>query len=143
MCGTLGLETESADIFGRITSRAHKLLIFVVDSNDRERIDEANEELSELLSHDDLKEAVLLVLANKQDIPNAMTTIEVSNKLGLPKIQNRIWYIQGTCATNGEGLYESLNWLSKAIVKGGKTVGTLSDFILEGYTKYLLIEKLD
>ena len=40
-------------------------LIFVVDSNDRERIVEAREELSQLLNEDELRDAVLLVFANK------------------------------------------------------------------------------
>lgn len=38
----------------------------MVDSNDRERIGEAKEELMRMLSEDELKEAVLLVFANKQ-----------------------------------------------------------------------------
>lgn len=41
-------------------------LIFVVDSNDRERIQEAREELMRMLAEDELREAVLLVFANKQ-----------------------------------------------------------------------------
>lgn len=41
-------------------------LIFVVDSNDRERIAEAKEELMRMLAEDELKEAVLLIFANKQ-----------------------------------------------------------------------------
>ena len=41
-------------------------LIFVVDSNDRERIGEARDELCRMLSEDELREAVLLVFANKQ-----------------------------------------------------------------------------
>lgn len=41
-------------------------LIFVVDSNDRERIAEAREELMRMLAEDELKDAVLLVFANKQ-----------------------------------------------------------------------------
>lgn len=47
-------------------------LIFVIDSNDRERITEAQEELNRMLGEDELREAVLLVFANKQDLPNAM-----------------------------------------------------------------------
>uniref|UniRef100_A0A4W6DEE4 ADP ribosylation factor 5 n=1 Tax=Lates calcarifer TaxID=8187 RepID=A0A4W6DEE4_LATCA len=47
-------------------------LIFVVDSNDRERVAESAEELSKMIQEDELKEAVLLVFANKQDLPNAM-----------------------------------------------------------------------
>jgi hypothetical protein len=41
-------------------------LIFVVDSNDRERIGEAREELNRMLSEDELRDAVLLIFANKQ-----------------------------------------------------------------------------
>ena len=41
-------------------------LIFVVDSNDRERMDEAHEELKRMLNEDELRDAVLLVFANKQ-----------------------------------------------------------------------------
>ena len=41
-------------------------LIFVVDSNDRERATEAKEELARMLGEDELREAILLVFANKQ-----------------------------------------------------------------------------
>ena len=41
-------------------------LIFVVDSNDRERIGEAREELNRMLNEDELRDATLLVFANKQ-----------------------------------------------------------------------------
>lgn len=48
-------------------------IIFVVDSNDKERVDEAREELHRMLSEDELRDASLLVFANKQDLPNAMS----------------------------------------------------------------------
>ena len=41
-------------------------LIFVVDSNDRERVGEGREELNRMLNEDELRDAVLLVFANKQ-----------------------------------------------------------------------------
>ncbi|XP_072028065.1 ADP-ribosylation factor 1-like 2 [Amphiura filiformis] len=87
-------------------------LIFVVDSNDRERIGEARDELNRMLQEDELKDAVLLVLSNKQDLPNAMNAAEVTDKLGLHSLRHRKWYIQATCATSGDGLYEGLDWLS-------------------------------
>mmetsp|Transcript_47686 Transcript_47686/g.120054 ORF Transcript_47686/g.120054 Transcript_47686/m.120054 type:complete len:180 (-) Transcript_47686:260-799(-) len=90
-------------------------LIFVVDSNDRERVGEAHDELQKMLNEDELREAVLLVFANKQDLPNAMSVAEVTDKLGLHSIRNRKWYIQSTCATSGDGLYEGLDWLSNAL----------------------------
>jgi len=90
-------------------------LIFVVDSNDRERIGEAHDELHKMLNEDELREAVLLVFANKQDLPNAMSVAEVTDKLGLHSLRYRKWYIQATCATSGDGLYEGLDWLSNQL----------------------------
>ena len=98
-------------------------VIFVVDSNDRERIspnqycqeDNAQFELHSLLEDDLLKDAALLVLANKQDLPNAMNVNEITQKLELNKMKNRQWYIQSTCATTGDGLYEGLDWLSNTL----------------------------
>lgn len=92
-------------------------LIYVVDSNDRERISEAGKELANMLKEDELRDAVLLVFANKQDLPNAMPTAELTTKLGLNTLKGRHWYIQSTCATGGEGLYEGLDWLSNELAK--------------------------
>ncbi|XP_013382791.1 ADP-ribosylation factor 4 [Lingula anatina] len=92
-------------------------LIFVVDSNDRERIQEAKEELGKMLQEDELRDAILLVFANKQDLPNALSPTEVTESLGLSTLRNRNWYIQSTCAPNGEGLYEGLDWLSNELSK--------------------------
>uniref|UniRef100_A0A0G4HV64 ADP-ribosylation factor n=1 Tax=Chromera velia CCMP2878 TaxID=1169474 RepID=A0A0G4HV64_9ALVE len=90
-------------------------VIFVVDSNDRERIDDAREELQKMLQEDELREAVLLVFANKQDLPNAMTAAEITDKLQLHSLKSRNWFIQSTCATTGDGLYEGLDWLSRTL----------------------------
>ncbi|MEQ2167927.1 ADP-ribosylation factor, partial [Goodea atripinnis] len=64
-------------------------LIFVVDSNDRERVAESAEELSKMIQEDELKDAVLLVFANKQDLPNAMGVSELTDKLGLHSLRSR------------------------------------------------------
>eukprot|EP01105_Mastigella_eilhardi_P003436 TRINITY_DN1439_c0_g1_i3.p2 TRINITY_DN1439_c0_g1~~TRINITY_DN1439_c0_g1_i3.p2 ORF type:complete len:180 (+),score=84.16 TRINITY_DN1439_c0_g1_i3:39-578(+) len=90
-------------------------LIFVVDSNDRERVSEAKEELQKMLSEDELRDAALLVFANKQDLPQAMSVAEVTDKLGLHNLRTRKWYMQAACATSGDGLYEGLDWLSNIL----------------------------
>lgn len=90
-------------------------IIFVVDCNDRERITEARDELHRMLNEDELRDATLLVFANKQDLPNAMPVAEITDKLGLHSLRQRRWYIQAACATSGEGLYEGLDWLSSNI----------------------------
>ncbi|XP_058481133.1 ADP-ribosylation factor 4 [Solea solea] len=92
-------------------------LIFVVDSNDSDRIAESAEELSKMLQEDELREAIILVFANKQDLPNAMIISELTDKLGLHSLRSRTWNIQGTCATQGTGLYEGLDWLSSELEK--------------------------
>ena len=67
-CGTLVGKTRF-DHYGGITSRTLRGIIFVVDSNDRDRIVEAREELQRMLNEDELRDALLLVFANKQDLP--------------------------------------------------------------------------
>ena len=57
----------------------------------------------------------LNVLFAFQDLPNAMNAAEVTDKLGLHSLRNRNWYIQATCATSGDGLYEGLDWLSSQL----------------------------
>lgn len=90
-------------------------LIFVVDSNDRERMDEAHGEMEKMLQEDELREAKLLVFANKQDLPNALSVLQIQEKLQLNNLRGRKWYIQSTCATQGTGLYEGLDWLSNEL----------------------------
>eukprot|EP01017_Pseudomicrothorax_dubius_P045796 TRINITY_DN7977_c0_g1_i4.p1 TRINITY_DN7977_c0_g1~~TRINITY_DN7977_c0_g1_i4.p1 ORF type:complete len:188 (+),score=37.81 TRINITY_DN7977_c0_g1_i4:28-591(+) len=92
-------------------------LIFVVDSNDREKFEEAKTELYKLLEEEELRKTTLLVFANKQDLADAMNPAEVTEKLGLYTIRDRLWYVQGSCAVSGDGLYEGLEWLSNTILK--------------------------
>uniref|UniRef100_A0ACD5ZYY0 Uncharacterized protein n=1 Tax=Avena sativa TaxID=4498 RepID=A0ACD5ZYY0_AVESA len=92
-------------------------IIFVVDSNDLDRVIEARDELHKMLNEDELRDAVLLVFANKQDLPNALNAAEITDKLGLHSLCQRHWYIQSTCATTGEGLFEGLDWLSRNIAR--------------------------
>ncbi|EFC43014.1 ARF/SAR family small GTPase [Naegleria gruberi] len=90
-------------------------VIFVVDSNDRDRIGEARDELQKMLSDDQLRECVVLILANKQDLPNAMSAAEMTDKLSLHNLKQRNWFIQPCCAISGQGLFEGLDWLSNQL----------------------------
>ncbi|TKR60069.1 hypothetical protein L596_029655 [Steinernema carpocapsae] len=94
-----------------------KAIIFVVDSNDVERVGEARRELEILMQDDELRDAKLLVFANKSDLPYAMGVSELTDKLGLQEFRNREWYIQQTCATNGAGIYEGLDWVAAQVSK--------------------------
>ncbi|XP_067243183.1 ADP-ribosylation factor 4-like [Chanodichthys erythropterus] len=94
-----------------------KGLIFVVDSSDHDRIEMAAEELNMMLAEDEMREVVLLVLANKQDLPKAMAVHELTERLGLHALRGRQWFVQPTCAVQGSGLYEGLDWLSDQLSK--------------------------
>ncbi|KAL5476141.1 hypothetical protein EMCRGX_G026051 [Ephydatia muelleri] len=93
------------------------VLIFVVDSNDRDRVSESQEQLQTMLKENELRDVILLVLANKQDLPNAMSVQVITEKLGLNALRDRQWYIQSTCASSGDGLYEGLEWLENTLSK--------------------------
>jgi small GTP-binding protein len=92
-------------------------LIFVVDSNDKDRVDDAAEELNKMLNEEELKDCVVLVMANKQDLSGAMSPNEVTEKLGMFRIKGRQWLVQGTSATNGQGLKEGLEWMAGVLLK--------------------------
>ncbi|KAG0325759.1 hypothetical protein BGZ99_000204 [Dissophora globulifera] len=92
-------------------------IIFVVDSNDRNRISEAREELSRILNTNELSDSLLLILANKQDLGEAMSAAEITDQLALHSLRGRSWYIQAACAASGDGLYEGLEWLSNSLRK--------------------------
>lgn len=89
-------------------------LIFVVDCADRDRIDEARDELHRIISDREMKEAIILVYANKQDLKGALTPEEIPEKLKLHDIRDRNWYVQPCVAISesGDGLSEGLTWLS-------------------------------
>ena len=91
-------------------------VVYVVDSNDRDRIELARCELHRLLQEEDLRDAALLVFANKQDLPQAMTRAEMTEALGLSGLErSRNWHIQACCAINGDGFYEGLDWISTTL----------------------------
>ena len=92
-------------------------LIFVVDSNDRDRIDDAAEELKKMLAEEELKDCCVLIMANKQDLNGALAPNEVTEKLGMGQLKGRQWLVQGTCATNGQGLKEGLDWMAGVLLK--------------------------
>lgn len=93
-------------------------MIFVIDSQDRDRIHEARLELHRIMTARELQDAILLVFANKQDLPNSMTVEEIQERLQLEsKFPHRLWAVKGSCATNGDGLLEGLNWLAENVKK--------------------------
>mmetsp|Transcript_86140 Transcript_86140/g.240898 ORF Transcript_86140/g.240898 Transcript_86140/m.240898 type:complete len:186 (+) Transcript_86140:97-654(+) len=91
--------------------KASDALVYVVDSSDSRRFDESTKELKELLGDEKLQGVPLLVFANKQDILQAVSAAEITEKLGLNDISDRTWSIQACSAKSGEGLQEGMEWI--------------------------------
>jgi ADP-ribosylation factor-like protein 1 len=86
-------------------------VIFVIDSTDIERLQTAAEELSGMLAEEELRDAALLVFANKQDQPGAKGAGEISEALRLGELKDRNWTIVACSAIDGRGINEGMDWL--------------------------------
>jgi len=93
-------------------------LVYVVDSTDSKRLDQAAEQLEEALElgQDLASDWPVLVLANKQDAPGAMGIPELAQRMGLSdRLCHRRWHAQPCCALSGDGLHEAMAWLTDAL----------------------------
>ena len=101
-------------------------IIFVVDSNDRERIGNSKENkhgtsyhhLHELLTNDLLSNCPVLVLANKQDLRKSMSVGEITTQLELNQLKNeRKWHVEGCSMKTDEGFksfQSGLEWIKSS-----------------------------
>jgi len=120
----VGGRSEIRALYRRYYKRMNAL-IFVVDSNDKERLEQAKDQLEQMLCEDELRDLPLLVFANKQDLPNAMPVVELTECLGLNRLRHRQWYIQSSCANTGDGLKEGMDWLYDALVRSRTATETV------------------
>ncbi|XP_041752903.2 ADP-ribosylation factor-like protein 14 [Coregonus clupeaformis] len=82
-------------------------LVFVVDSSDRRRLDEARRELDHALRSEFLRGLPVVILANKQDLPEAVSVTEITERFNLKKMcAERDWFVQPCSAVTGAGLVE-------------------------------------
>jgi len=96
-------------------------IIFIVDSADIERIDEAAEELHKLMNEAELWQVPVLIFANKQDLAGALTAAKITDRLNMTSVKDRKWLVQGSSVSRGDGLFEGLDWLAKAISSSNKS----------------------
>ncbi|KAF7391624.1 hypothetical protein HZH68_011167 [Vespula germanica] len=92
-------------------------VIFVVDASDRSRFEEAQNELSKIVNEKELKDALFLIYANKQDLPECASVEELTDILCLQKLCcGRAWHIQGSSViTNIGGATQGLDWLTQQL----------------------------
>ncbi|XP_072512788.1 ADP-ribosylation factor-like protein 11 [Salminus brasiliensis] len=111
------------DIGGQGSMRANwryyleecEALVFVVDAADRARMDEASKALKKILKDQNMTDVPLLVLANKSDLPDAMTVSEVSKQLDMESYKDRVWEIQACSALKGLGVQQAFRSVAKLL----------------------------
>ena len=94
-------------------------LIFVVDSNDRDRLEDAAEELKKMVLEKALEYCLILVWANKQDLNGALSPGEITERLNMGQYSGRLWLVQGSSGTTAFGLKEGIDWLKENYRKCG------------------------
>ncbi|CAN1158849.1 Protein WHAT'S THIS FACTOR 9, mitochondrial [Linum perenne] len=114
--GQIGLRS----IWEKYYEEAHAV-VFVIDAASPSRFEDAKSALEKVLRHDDLQGAPLLVMANKQDLPDAVKAEELGRYLDLKKLDERVYMFEAVSAYDGLGIKGSLEWLVEAMERSKRT----------------------
>lgn len=108
--GQIGLRT----IWEKYYEEAHAV-IYVVDAACQSRFEDTKSALEKVLRHEDLQGAPILIYANKQDLPGAVTAEELARYLDLKELNERPYMFQAISAYDGLGVKDGINWLVDAM----------------------------
>ncbi|CAJ0965392.1 unnamed protein product [Ranitomeya imitator] len=104
-------------------SRCTDGIIYVVDSVDSDRLEEAKTELHKVTKFAENQGTPLLVIANKQDLPKSLAVVEIERQLALQELSpSTPYHVQPACAIIGEGLTEGMDKLYEMILKRRKAL---------------------
>ena len=91
ICGQLKMRKANWPLY----LEKSKALVFVLDSCDKDKFHEAKSEIFYLMKSENWRHLPMLILANKQDKPNAATKEEIYKCLDLHNILcNHTWHLQ-------------------------------------------------
>ncbi|KAI8913438.1 ADP-ribosylation factor family-domain-containing protein [Gorgonomyces haynaldii] len=90
-------------------------LIWVIDAADPHRLKECRDELYTLLKEERLAGCSVLIFANKQDLPSALSLDEIADQLDLRSKTTHHWHIEACSAVSGQNLLQGMNWIVKDI----------------------------
>lgn len=108
----LGGQQELQSLWDKYYAECHAV-IYIVDSSDRDRVSESKETFDRMIASEHLSGVPLLVLANKQDIPDCMGvhTVKPIFNQNAHLIGARDIMLMATSALNGDGVDEGIRWL--------------------------------
>ncbi|KAL1320202.1 hypothetical protein HN51_064912 [Arachis hypogaea] len=116
----LGGQPGLRSIWEKYYEEAHAV-VFVVDAACPSKFEDAKSALEKVLRHEDLQGAPLLILANKQDLPQAVSADELARCLDLKKLEERVHMFEAVSAYDGIGIRESAEWLVEVMEKSKRT----------------------
>ncbi|KAL6779836.1 hypothetical protein ACKKBG_A13930 [Auxenochlorella protothecoides x Auxenochlorella symbiontica] len=108
----LGGQTRFRSMWERYC-RGVQAIVFVVDSGDVDGLEAARVELHELLGRPSLAGIPLLVLGNKNDLPEALSAAELTAKLELEAIKGREVCVYSISCKRQSNIDVTLTWLTK------------------------------
>ncbi|GKV04972.1 hypothetical protein SLEP1_g17047 [Rubroshorea leprosula] len=114
--GQLGLRS----IWEKYYEEAHAV-IYVIDAACPSRFEDSKSALEKVLRHEDLQGAPLLILANKQDLSEAVSAEEIARYLDLKKLDERVYMFEAVSAHDGTGIKEGLEWLVSVMERSKRT----------------------
>lgn len=105
-------------------------LVYVVDcSEGKKRLEDSRKEFKHILRNEHIKNTPVVILANKQDLPGALSAEDITRMFKVKKLcSDRNWYVQPCCAVTGEGLYDGFRKLTEFVKSHRRTRETLAIF---------------
>ena len=93
-------------------------IIFVIDSTNTARFIEAKNEFKRyILENQILNNVPVLILANKQDLPDSVTSEQIIKELEIDKIKRKSTLVISVSAVTGHNLMKALDWLANQILE--------------------------
>lgn len=114
--GQIGLRA----IWEKYYEEAHAV-IFVIDASSPSRFEDSKSALEKVLRHEDLRGAPVLILANKQDLPDAASAEEIARYLDLKELDERSYMFEAVSARDGQGIRTAMDWLVEVMERSKRT----------------------
>ncbi|XP_010537193.1 PREDICTED: ADP-ribosylation factor-related protein 1-like [Tarenaya hassleriana] len=116
----LGGQPGLRSIWEKYYEEAHAL-IYLIDAACPSRFEDSKSALEKALRHEDLQGAPLLILVNKQDLPNAVSAEELDRYLDIKKLDERVCMFEAVSGFDGRGIRESMEWLVGVMEKSKRS----------------------
>ncbi|KAF4400168.1 hypothetical protein G4B88_019377 [Cannabis sativa] len=116
----LGGQPGLRSIWEKYYEEAHAV-IFVIDAACPSRFEDSKSALEKVLRHEDLQGAPLLILANKQDLAESVSSEELARYLDLKKLDERVYMFEAVSSYDGLGIKEGVEWLVEAMARSKRT----------------------